>query len=471
MEYTSTKEEVKAYVDEIWPHVVKDIGRLVSIDSAENLEQAEEGAPFGPGPAAALEVGEAMANRLGLHARNDNGYIVVADLPGRSSKQIAVLAHLDVVPGGEGWTGDPFRLERKEGYLLGRGVLDDKGPAVLSLYAAHYFAEREKAGDGTLPYTLRILLGANEETGFGDIAYYNKKYDPPEFLFTPDGWWPLCVGEKGIATATMTSPKIENGNVVDFFAGRAHNVIPFTATCIVKCDLRNLPEVRGIDIIDDGDGLVRLFARGIGGHAATPEHTKNPIGMLVNYLIEQDLLSDSEKPFFTFEKALMDAYDGSGLGIDRTDNLFDPLTCIGGAIHKKDGRFVQLLDIRFPKSITGAELTDLLHAVAQKYDLAVEVNIEDEAYWIEEDAPEIQALLDVYNDYTHQNRKPFTMGGGTYARHFPHAVSYGLEDEHLELPKWVGAIHTANEGVSEQHLKDSLVIYILAIERLMQLDW
>lgn len=468
--YTSTKAEVNAYVEAVWPKIVKDIGRLVAIDSVENKDQAEDGAPFGPGPAAALEVGEAIATRLGLHARNDNGYLVVADLAGRSAKQIAILSHLDVVPAGEDWTNDPFKLERREGYLLGRGVVDDKGPAVLSLYAAHYFVEREKMGAAPLPYTLRILLGANEETGFGDIAYYSKKYDSPEFLLTPDGWWPLCVGEKGLAVATVTSPEIE-GNVIDIYAGSAHNVIPFTATAIVKTDWKTLPEVRGIDIIDEGDGLVRLFARGKGGHAADPAGTKNPISMLVDYLFAENLLAELEKPFFEFERKLFNHYDGKALGIAAADDLFEPLTCVGGSIRKKDGCFVQTIDIRFPKSITGNVLTQRLVKQGDAHNVMVDVEIYDEPYWINPDSPEIQTLLDTYNNYTGQHREPFTMGGGTYARHFPRATSFGLEDDDLPVPKWLGAIHAANEGISEQHLKDSLAIYILAIENLMKLDW
>ena len=40
---------------------------------------------------------------------------------------------------GPGWNTDPFSMGRREGWLLGRGVIDDKGPAVLSLYAGAFF--------------------------------------------------------------------------------------------------------------------------------------------------------------------------------------------------------------------------------------------------------------------------------------------------------------------------------------------
>ena len=61
---------------------------------------------------------------------------------------------------------------------MGRGVADDKGPAVLTLYAAKFFKQQGAA----LPYTLRILLGANEETGMKDVDYYLEHYPQPAFL-------------------------------------------------------------------------------------------------------------------------------------------------------------------------------------------------------------------------------------------------------------------------------------------------
>lgn len=462
---------VEAYIERVWPQVVKDLGRLVAIDSVENLEHAQPGSPYGPGPAAALEAGEAIAKRLGLDAKNDEGYIVIADLAGKSEKQIAVLAHLDIVPAGDGWHGDPFKLAQRDGYLIGRGVMDDKGPAVISLYAARYFVEQVEERGEKLPYTLRLLLGGNEESGFRDVEYYNAHYDPPAFLFTPDGWWPVCIGEKGVATATITTPHIGNGKIVEFYAGEAVNVIPPTATAVVKADISKLPEVRGIDIQQEGEGLVRLFARGIGGHAAMPEGSKNPIGMLIHYLLDQKLYSDSEKPFLDLEALVFSGTDGKALGIDATDDLFDPLTCIGGTIRKDGNRFVQTLNIRFPKSVDGDFLTQNLQTTAAMYSCLVALDVEDGPYWINPNLPEIKVLCDIYNEHTGKDAKPFTMGGGTYARHFPRATSFGPEDPDAKLPAWVGVVHTPNEAVSEQLLKDSLAIYIDAIERLMQLDW
>ena len=62
------------------------------------------------------------------------------------------------------------------------------------------------------------------------------------------------------------------------------------------------------------------------------------------------------------------------------------------------------------------------------------------------------------------------MGGGTYARHFPLAVSFGPERQDLQLPEFAGPMHGANEGAKIEHLMQALKIYILALVRLQEID-
>ena len=67
--------------------------------------------------------------------------------------------------------------------------------------------------------------------------------------------------------------------------------------------------------------------------------------------------------------------------------------------------------------------------------------------------------------------KPFTIGGGTYAREFASGASFGPNMPWLDHPDWIAGEHSANEGVSEDMLKTALKIYILTIDRLMKLDF
>jgi succinyl-diaminopimelate desuccinylase len=74
---------------------------------------------------------------------------------GSGSPHFAFAGHLDVVPPGEGWTGDAFRPEVRGGLLYGRGAVDMKGGV-----AAFVAACAETAGHRG---TISLLITGDEE--------------------------------------------------------------------------------------------------------------------------------------------------------------------------------------------------------------------------------------------------------------------------------------------------------------------
>ena len=59
---------------------------------------------------------------------------LVARLRGTGArKPMLLLAHIDVVPAGDGWQHDPFKLTEADGEFHGRGVIDDKAMAAIFL--------------------------------------------------------------------------------------------------------------------------------------------------------------------------------------------------------------------------------------------------------------------------------------------------------------------------------------------------
>ena len=227
------EQSVAEYVDEVWEDVVADIEQLVSYPSVAVAADAEPSAPFGRPVRDALDCALGIAQKLGYQTSDDEGYVGIADIPGRGDKQLATICHVDVVPAGPGWNTDPFAMERREGWLLGRGVIDDKGPAVLSLYAGAYLLKH-----GIVPrYTFRALLGCDEEVGMSDVHHYLENHADPDFLFTPDAEFPVCNAEKGQFGATFVSPKIDGGRIVSWSGSRGeqcHSV----AVHLRACDCR-----------------------------------------------------------------------------------------------------------------------------------------------------------------------------------------------------------------------------------------
>lgn len=82
------------------------------------------------------------------------GVAVNGDGPG-----LVLNSHLDVVPPGEGWSGDPFVLRERQGRLIGRGACDAKGQVVAMLEAASLLMARRSCWSGRLI----VALVADEE--------------------------------------------------------------------------------------------------------------------------------------------------------------------------------------------------------------------------------------------------------------------------------------------------------------------
>ena len=120
-------QKIDAFVAANKEQILKDIATLVSINSVEGAP--EEGAPYGAGPRAALDKTLELAAGMGLATRNCENHIGYAELAGADAeKYLATICHVDVVPEGNGWTEDPFKMEIRDGWMIGRGVADDKGP-------------------------------------------------------------------------------------------------------------------------------------------------------------------------------------------------------------------------------------------------------------------------------------------------------------------------------------------------------
>ena len=88
---------------------------------------------------------------------------LLATLKGSGKKKsILLLNHIDVVPAErENWEMDPFAGTVKDGYLYGRGALDDKSMGIVEMMAL-LIIKREKIPLGR---DLLFLATADEETG------------------------------------------------------------------------------------------------------------------------------------------------------------------------------------------------------------------------------------------------------------------------------------------------------------------
>lgn len=455
-------QDIDRFVRENESAVIRNISRLVTIPSV--LGPAAPDAPFGVESKRALDCALEIANELGLdtvNCENKIGYASVGEDHGLG--YLATITHLDVVPAGDGWTSDPFTVREREGYLIGRGVLDDKGPSVLCLYALKYLRE----SGISLRYPVRALLGCNEETGMLDVEHYTENYPAPLFCFSPDADFPLINGEKGIYHARLIALHTPE-NVLEIHGGVAANAVPAKASARVRASgLQSSDTVQAEEL---EPGIWQLSSVGISGHASMPAGTVNAIGLLVDYLLENGIPSSAELPYFEFISLLHKATDGSGLGLQSSDEHFTPLTAVGGKITTEAGKITQTIDCRYGTTTSGAQITAQLQA-AGVHAAEIVVDADNAPFYVALDHPAVQVCLDSYNLVTGENARPYTIGGGTYARHFPNAVAFGPEHPERPYPDFCGPIHGIDEAVRISDFVEALKIYIIALLGLEKLDF
>lgn len=476
-----SREEINEFIEKNWDAYMEDLRSLVAIDSVEDMKTAGPGAPFGKGPKEALDKSLEIAAKLGFETKDEEGYVGLCDyapkeaagtpadngVPVDPETTIAIMGHVDIVPVGQGWDTNPFEVIEQKGYLFGRGVIDDKGPFLASLYAGKFFIERGI----NLPYLLRYIVGSNEETNMGDATYYAEHHPQPTFLLTPDGDFPVSAGEKGIFSLQFVAKGIAGKKLEKIEAGTASNVIPKISVAYVKADMEDLPSHRDIEIEDLGDGRAKITATGIPGHAAFPEKALSPSRLLFDYLHANHLYDEDQKDFIHLGRRIQESAYGEPLGIDASDDVFEPLTIVGGLLYQDGDDLVQDVNIRFPKSTSPQKIQEQLQKIADKYHMELVPGDPADVYYIGADSDPVQALHACFTEFSGEEVPIGTMAGGTYARDFDRGVAFGPSTPWKRFPSFVGDEHSTNEGVPIERLKFVMGIYIDAIQRLMDLTY
>ena len=136
----------------------------------------------------------------------------------------------------------------------------------------------------------------------------------------------------------------------------------------------------------------------------------------------------------------------------------------------EDGRLFQTIDSRYPTNMSGEKIAAILNERAEG---CASVTVERDAppFYMPLDKPEVQVCIDAYNTITGEDAKPYTIGGGTYARDFPNAVSFGPEHPERPAPAFAGPIHGVDEAACKAWFLEALKVYILALIELEKLEF
>lgn len=409
-----------------WDDIVQDLGKLVAIPSVAVPSEGPH--PFGDQCARIMDAVVELAQGYGLSAKNVDYYAAHAEI-GEGLENAIVMAHLDIVPAGEGWDTDPFTLVLTEdGRAIGRGVSDDKGAAVVALHCLRALKDAGVKGNRKL----RVVFGSAEEIGMQDMPYYFSKEQHPDMGFTPDSGYGICHCEKGIINLSVKSashsPLIKN-----FASGTVSNAVPAKAECQIVCtegeyhqlaENAKAAEVE-ITVTRTEDGA-KLLAKGKASHAAAPQQGKNAAAYMVKLLAET-FGSDRLGEFFQFvyEKIGLTT-DGSLLGVNISDEPSGPLTFNLGLLSCGAQGSSLTVDIRYPATKDGAWVSETIEKAVQEAGLTYTLLSDAKPLYLPKESQLVTLLSGAYQDIAGEPCEIYSMGGGTYARQmFGKGVGFG----------------------------------------------
>ena len=331
------RQRLESYRSEICERLIS-LAKIPSVRS-----EAKENAPFGESCAKALLAVRDLQESFGYKTvlNEEKGYLTASAGNLNGKHTIGLFAHADVVPTGDGWIfTSPFEPIEKEGFLIGRGVYDNKAGILMSLYAAKVIEELN------LPLSSRLLLftGSNEESGMADIKAFVKSEALPDISLVPDNSFPVNRGECGTFRWYTIAENKFSDLVVSVEGGKAFNAVLGTADVVLKYS-KELEEFfvhavsndGSLTYVRDGDSL-RVTAHGITGHAAAPGNAVHAVYLLSKLLSQCEYLTQSDREIFAKAESLTKDCYGSGYGIDFVDPHFGRLTCVNGIASCSDGR-------------------------------------------------------------------------------------------------------------------------------------
>lgn len=242
-------ERIDRYLELRRNEIVEKVCELVRIPSVAEEPQGEF--PYGVQCAKALDFCSDLCVEKGLFVTAFDYHCLEAKISSRAQgRRLVLAAHADVVPPSPGNLYPPYGGVVNKGYIIGRGVVDNKAPLIAALYALAFFCENNIP----LNNDMRLVVGCCEEYGMGDLRHYLERAGQPDWGLAVDDDFPVCNGEGGEGGYLLP----EDDKMV-----------------VLLTDLYN--RVSGTDYrpyVMHAKTYARLFTHGCGFGAGTPNEVK-----------------------------------------------------------------------------------------------------------------------------------------------------------------------------------------------------
>ncbi|MDD5016848.1 MAG: dipeptidase PepV [Eubacteriales bacterium] len=410
--------------------MIEALKNFIKIESVKSASKPNM--PYGKGLFDALMYVQSTSERMDLECVNLFGYMAYVDY-GYGDEMLGILAHIDVVPEGDGWTMPAFEGIEKDGKIYGRGAIDNKGPAIAALYAMRALSDNCVL----LDKKVRLIFGTDEESGWGDMEFYKQHEPLPDIAFSPDGEYPVINAEKGLLHIELTlnySQADGNGvTIKSLSAGTRANVVPNKAECVIHAPLQTIQKSLGTYNCPVGatfeceaaaDGYVHISAHGKSAHGSKPDTGINAAACLLQYLGTLPLSQGPlERAVYVLAAKIGTYTHGEGVELDVSDEISGRLTLNLGTLFAKNGILKTSIDIRYPISY----MRKMVEEKLKKHFTDFNINYTHalDPHYVPEDSELIVKLKEAYSEVTGEEAYCFAIGGATYARAFKNAVTFG----------------------------------------------
>lgn len=460
------RKKIAAWLAENSESMVADIQAFARIRSVSRADLAQENAPFGPECREMLDFALAHARKMGFETQDHEGYCGSV-IMGDGVDCIGIVAHLDVVPEGDKWIYPPYAATRVGDFLIGRGVSDNKSPAIMGLYIMKMFRELGIE----LKHGMRLILGCSEETGMQDLRYYRQHYPEPKLSLIPDSGFPANYAQKGSMSGKM---RIALGDgIASFTGGEVSNMVPPHAQAIlngISAETAAPKFGEGFTVEACESGCI-IKAQGIAAHAAHPEGGKSAINMLASAIAQSGLVSGQSLKAMNAVAEMTGDYYGSNAGIANEDPDTGKTTMVCGVAAMKNGKMTLSLDCRLSLAANSADDIAAFTAYAEKLGFEAYAMSSTPPVYMPKDDPRMQTVTKLYNEITGSNAEPYTMGGGTYSRELSNAITFGpgfpdFNERPEGLPEHHGGAHAPDEYMHIPSFLRAFEIYACTVKAL-----
>ncbi len=439
------------YVREHSQEIIEETKALLRIPSVLDKYDPKSDKPFGEGIYEALMHVLNRAKTDGFITKNIRNYAAHIEY-GEGEELLGILCHLDVVPPGDYWSHPPFQPIVKDGKLYARGSNDDKGPTMAAYFALKFLKDL----DVNLTKRVRIILGTDEETAWRGIQEYFKTEEMPTIGFAPDASFPLIYGEKGIWTFDIEGIPSKESPLKTFKSGERYNVVPDYAECTLDI---NLQEAFSTFLKYHGfkgeyvEG--KYIVHGKNAHAMQPY-----LGVNAAFILSRFLSEHIRDPFIDFIQQYL-SFDcfGEKLKLDYKDKEMGDFTINAGIFEYAEGIAKIGVNCRYPNGFDLTKGQANVEQAAKKLGLTYQFKGDIPIHYVKPDDALIKTLMNAYQKITNDyESKPYTIGGGTYARALDKAVAFGMT-----MPGRSDVAHQADEHIFIEDLIEATAIYMEAI--------